>query len=123
MNENDLRNARISDFEKTRFITQIRWLKQMMQNPINEDKENLIARYFKEIIGFLPNYAFPIEFGDCFERIVINREVNGGINKRLTKYTEIKYPPKEVEKKLGYNRASMKGQAVFMLVTENCQLH
>lgn len=47
-----------------------------------------------------------------FERLVINEEVCGK-NKRLHSLEQLRYPPRTIQHKLNYNRASMKGQSVF----------
>lgn len=114
MINNDLRQLKLTQSERDKLLSGINNLRQLSSHRLTESMEKFIIDNFKELVCFFPNIGISVTFGDCFERLVINKDVVGdNKNRRLVDYTQIKYPPKSIEKFLGYNRASMKGQSVF----------
>jgi len=47
------------------------------------------------------------------ERIIINKTIPGYNNQRVLNLADIRYPPRKHSSKIGWNRASMKGQIMF----------
>jgi len=112
--DNDLKKLKLTDQQRDFLLFKINDLRRLSKQKITEDFEKHLINNFQELVCFFPNLGLPVTFGDCFERIVINKDVREeGKNKRLSNYSQIKYPPKSKEKFLNYNRASMKEQSIF----------
>lgn len=113
---NDLRALKINNIQKNYYLSQIKFLK-IIHNDVanlNSKTESLLINNFRDIVGFLPFLCSNTVFGNDFERVVINRYIRSdNKNKRLEKYSQIKYPPLSVAKNLPYNRANLPGQSVF----------
>src|SRR5690348_3199437 len=110
----DLRDLSLTTFQKEFFLRRIKAARHLSQTLIPRFLDTALIRNFENEISFFPTLAYDTYFNGEFERIVINRTVNENRkNERLSDYSQIKYPPLEIEKKLDYNRASLKGQSVF----------
>jgi len=111
---NDLRDLKLTQLEKEFFLRRIRASRQASQYLLPRILESTLINSFESEIAFFPVLAFPTHFEGDFERVVINRTVREDKkNERLTDYSQLKYPPSEIEPKLDFNRASLKGQSVF----------
>jgi len=111
---NDLKKLKLTLQQRDYYLLKIKLARNLSQQKITEKLEKYIIKHFEELVGFFPSMAIPMTFGDCFQRLVINKDNREDKrNKRLFDYSQIKYPPKDKEKFLNYNRASLKEQAVF----------
>jgi hypothetical protein len=114
--ENDLRQLKFDDTLKAHLLKRI----QTVSSYTNYSPsfllfiEDFVSKNFESELNFFPSIAYPTFFEGEFTRIVINKSVRPDKkNSQLDNYSQIKYPPKAIEKFLPYNRASLKGQAVF----------
>lgn len=111
-----IRTLKINEFQKNYQLYQINYLKNIHNNirNLNSITESHLINNFKNLVEFLPFLSRNIVFGHEFERVVINRFIHEDKkNKRLLKYSQIKYPPETVAKNLSYNRANLPGKSVF----------
>jgi len=80
---------------------------------LNDGEILFLNKALPAFIGILPLKVYLINsFNLPFERLVINENVCKN-NKRLKNLADLRYPPKEIQNILDYNRASLKGQAIF----------
>ncbi|HEY4877090.1 MAG TPA: hypothetical protein VIH86_16035 [Puia sp.] len=111
---NDLRDLKLTQNQKEFILRRLKAARQVSHNLLPKFLESTLISNFESEISFFPIIAFPIHFEGEFQRVVINRTVReDGKNKRLSNYSEVKYPPSKIAHKLDYNRASLKGQSVF----------
>ena len=111
---NDLRDLRLTQEQKEFILRRLEAARQVSRQSLPRFLEWPLISNFESEISFFPVLAFPTHFEGEFQRVVINRTVRDDKkNERLTDYSQIKYPPAEIEHKLPYNRASLKGLCVF----------
>lgn len=109
---NDLRQLKLTKEQKEFILRRLNAAKKGSRHELLHLFETALLKEFENEISFFPILAFPINFEGEFHRVVINKDVSK-INARLTDYSQLKYPPLAIQDKLGYNRASLKGQSVF----------
>jgi hypothetical protein len=84
-----------------------------MEEDLDDEQIAYLRVIIPRLLDMLPmqieeHHSLPRDF----RRLVINEEVCGK-NKRLHSLEQLRYPPRSIQDKLNYNRASMKGQTVF----------
>lgn len=111
---NDIRQLKLTKDQKEIILRRLKAAKVGSRHELLHLFEPALLKEFENEISFFPILAFPVTFEGEFERVVINKDVREDKqNSRLTDYSQIKYPPLNIQSKLGYNRASLKGQSVF----------
>ncbi len=110
----NLTDLKFSQQDKDFILSRIKSVREFSNMKFPEFLKDFIVKQFENELIFFPCITHPVCFEGTFMRIVINKSVRDDKeNKQLTEYSQIKYPPQEVASKLGYNRASMRGQSIF----------
>lgn len=117
---NDIRQLKLTKDQKEFILKRLNAAKTVSRHELLFLFESALLKEFENEISFFPVLAFPVNFEGEFERVVINKDVRGdNLNARLTDYSQLKYPPLDIQHNLGYNRASLKGESVFYAGTGN----
>ena len=90
----------------------IRKIKSLISGEITPDIEKYLIKNFEKLLSVVPPIGYDTTFSEPFSRLIINQDVLG-VNSSLNSYSQLKYPPKEIEPKLNYNRASLKSTSIF----------
>lgn len=112
----DLYNTELNVSQKNHYLGQILNLRKFMDNSesLHTSQIEWLKNNFAELIGLVPLRVFEINsFSKPFERLVINQDINRGLNNRLHSLEQLRYPPSSIAHKIDYNRASLKGQSIF----------
>ena len=106
---------KLSTIQKNNFIFKINLLNEyiLRSENLSEIEITFIKRELYSLLDILPISPEIIrDFGQPVERLVINESILNK-NSRLKNISEVKYPPKEYERNLNYNRCSLKGQSIM----------
>lgn len=116
----ELNKIKISTENKQQILFQIRVLNEYCDKSENlTDGEVLfLKKTLPDLIGLLPMKVDLVkDLRLPFERLVINESVCKK-NRRLKNLADLRYPPREIQNNMDYNRASLKGQTVFYAGTK-----
>jgi hypothetical protein len=105
----------LTDEQLNKLIFCIDYLKLHADHPerLNAQQISFLRELLSSMIPMLPiRIEITSGFELPFERLVINKSVLGK-NKRVHSLENLRYPPRSIQEKLDYNRASMKGQSIF----------
>lgn len=119
----DLRQIHISDHRKAEILFQLKVLNEYMgkAETLTLGEITYLKQTLPQLIGLIPLKVDSVSsFKIPFKRIVINNTVCPS-NKRLHSLADLRYPPRDIIKKIDYNRASLKEQTIFY--AGNAELH
>ena len=102
----------ISYKQRIEIFKNISRIKSLISGEITPDIEKYLTENFEKLLPVVPPIGYETTFSEPFTRLIINQDVIGE-NSSLSSYSQLKYPPKEIEPKLDYNRASLKSKSVF----------
>ena len=105
----------LTDDKLDQLFPKLEYVKQLADNPegLSEQQISFFRELLPNLMSMLPIRTEVVKgFSLPFERLVINEQVLGK-NKRVHSLENLRYPPREKQSTLNYNRASMKGQSIF----------
>ena len=115
MEEILLRDIRLTEFEKNHRLNLIKTLEGYIERSekLSVWDVDFLKSSLPYLLGILPIKLEAITgFSLPFERLVINESIYKS-NKRLKSLENLRYPPRKIADKIGYNRANLPGQIIF----------
>src|ERR1035437_1077286 len=116
----ELSKIKMSNENKKQILFQIKVLNNYCNKSeyLNDGEVLFLNKALPAFIGLLPLKVYLINsFNLPFERLVINENFCKK-NSRLKNLADLRYPPREIQNDMDYNRASLKGQTVFYAGTK-----